>query len=146
MRRALPGLVAALVVMAVVGASAKGPTIRIAIEGPRLGHPIEVTNPDALVNIWTGTRASRSFFDFPKSFVQDISPDPQASLPRYTLTFYVKEGPAYVVRYTPDPQTGGGYVYLPLGDRTIVRPGDGHWNRASAEWSAAINAALAAHN
>ncbi len=148
MRSLVAGLAAVLVLVAAVNLAAKGATVRIAISGVHLQRPIDVTNPDALVNIWTGTRTARWFFDFPKSFLQGIAPAPEATLPRYTLTFYVRSGgtetPSYVVQYAPDPKAGGGYVYLPTGDRPIVRPGDGQWNRASSEWSAAINAALAA--
>ena len=153
----------ALVVVAIVvmvgSLSAKGRTVRATITGQHLGQPIEVANPKALINVWTGTRAPESWFDFPRPFFGDVSKEPAATLPRYTVSFYVdafaeqpKVRKLYVVRYVPDPHTSGGFVYLP-GPRdadgaqngVITRRGkDGRWLRASAEWSAAINAHLAA--
>jgi hypothetical protein len=139
--------------------AAKGPTVRITISGAALTEALEVTSPNALVNLWTGTRGARSWFDFPKPFIGDVAGAPDASLPRYIVSFYVKT-PAnspearvvklLVVRYVPDPQAGTGYIYLPgrsdtdMANEGIARPGDGKWNHASAEWSAAINARLAA--
>ena len=85
--------------------------------------------------------------------------EPIATLPRYTVSFFVdaftdqpKIRKLYVVRYVPAPLTAGGFVYLPAAadvdgelNGIVSRPGmDGRWFRASTEWSAAINAHLAA--
>jgi hypothetical protein len=139
--------------------SAKARTVRVTITGQHLIQPLEVTNPKALVNIWTGTRESVSWFDFPRPFFGNVTAEPPHALPRYTVSFYAdafteqpKVRKLYVVRYAPNPQTGGGFVYLPgrsdedgLGYGVITRPGkDGRWLEASSEWSNAINAQLAA--
>ena len=152
-------IVATLVVGLASPLIAKGPTVRLTIAGGGLTQPLNVTSPIALVNVWNGVRKAQSWWDFPKPFLAGAATEPDAVLPRYTISFYVKafaEEPQvrvlYVVRYVPDPQTGGGYVYLPRsGDSearfnsVISRPGqDGRWNRASAEWSGVINAQLAA--
>jgi hypothetical protein len=148
-----------LVLCAVGTITAKGPTVRVTISGATLSQALDVTSPNALVNLWSGTRSARSWFDFPKPFIGDVAAPPDASLPRYTISFYVRT-PAnrpdaqvlklLVVRYVPDPQTGTGYIYLPghgdtdMVNQAIAHPGDGKWNHASPEWSAAINARLAA--
>ena len=133
--------------------------LALTITGQHLERPIEVANPKALINVWTGTRAPESWLDFPRPFFGDVTAAPPATLPRYTVSFYVdafaeqpKVRKLYVVRYVPDPDTSGGFLYLPgprdedgVHNGVITRPGkDGRWLRASAEWSAALNAHLAA--
>lgn len=152
-------LIATTIFVLIDSASAKGRTVRITITGQHFGQPIEVTNPKALIDVWTGTRRAESWLDFPRQFFGQVSEEPAAALPRYTVSFYVDafaEQPhvrkLYVVQYVPDPRTSGGFVYLPgprepdaATNRVISRPGkDGRWLLASAEWSAAINAHLAA--
>jgi hypothetical protein len=150
----------ALMLLVVDSVNAKGRTVRMTIAGQHLGEPLEVTNPKALINIWTGTRAPESWFDFPRPFFGGLTEEPAVALPRYTVSFYVDaftEQPRvrklYAVRYVPDPLTGAGFVYLPASSDVdmlplflpITRPGkDGRWLRASSEWSGAINAHLAA--
>ena len=134
-------------------------TVRLTITGHHLGQPLEVRTPAALVNVWSGTRAAESLFDFPRPFFGKAAEEPGATLPRYTVSFYAdafteqpKVRKIYAIRYVPDPQTGGGFVYLPgprdaealLNVRAITRPDkDGKWFRASSEWSSVINAHLA---
>ena len=152
-------LIVAAIVMLIDSVSAKGRTVRLTITGQHIGQPIDVTNPKALIDVWTGTRRAESWLDFPRAFFGDVSEEPAAALPRYTVSFYVDafaEQPhvrkLYVVRYVPDPRTSEGFVYLPgpreaeaVTNHVISRPGkDGRWLRASAEWSAAINAHIAA--
>ena len=134
---------------------AKAPTVKLTVAGGHLSRPLEVKNPAALVNVWSGTRRSESWFDFPRPFIGSVVTEPNTALPRYTVTFYT-DAPElkkiYVVRYVPDPDTGLGFVYLPLRSEPggglngiITRRGrDGHWLQASAEWSHVINAYLAA--
>ena len=152
-------LIATAIFVLIGSVSAKGRTVRVTITGQHIGQPIEVTNPKALIDVWTGTRRAESWFDSPRQFFDEVSEEPAAALPRYTVSFYVDafaEQPhvrkLYVVRYVPDPRTSGGFVYLPGPgepdadtNRIVSRPGkDGRWLWASAEWSAAMNAHLAA--
>ena len=118
-------------------------TTKITVSATRLESPIEITDTGllALSNVFAG------------NFLGSPAPAPRAELTRYTLSFDiqtlngVKEA-AYVVQYCVDEQTGEGFVYLPgrgepSHDRnisTILRQGqDGHWHRASEQWSVAIS-------
>lgn len=156
----LTGLALATVAVA-LGTSvyAKVPTVKLTIAGGQLPRELEVTTGRALVDIWTGTRPSESWFDFPTSFIGSVVGEPDRALPRYTVSFFADSSQdrrrpqkLYVVRYVPDPRTGRGFIYLPLQsdpdgglNGIMVRPGkDGHWVAASAEWSHALNAHLAA--
>ena len=138
-------LVLALVLARADGLAAKGPTTRIVISGPPLPRPVETTDPKALANVWAGR------------FIAEPASEPDPALPRYLVTFYVqapRETPRamYIVSYVRDPQSGGGFVYLPgrgeegwaMNVRTILRDGqDGRWHRATREWSDALARALA---
>ncbi len=146
-------VVAILLLMLTHGVQAKAVTVKLTISGAWLQRPLEITNPLALVNVWSGTRVATSWFDFPKPFIGAITSPPAASLPRYTITFYANDGSkvlvVYTLRYVPDPLTGRGYIYLPGhtepdANWAMIRPGDGKWNLASEEWSAVINSQLAA--
>lgn len=123
---------------------AKGPTVKLTITGQDFSRPIEVTEPEALVHVWSS------------DFIRLPAAEPDQSLPRYIVSFFV-QFPAspvrmvYVVYYSVDPQTGKGFVYLPgrgeewytLNASTILRPGqDGKWHHASDRWSMAISAGL----
>jgi len=118
-------------------------TTRIIVSAKNLARPIEITDGAvlALSHVFAG------------NFMNRLAAPPDASLPRYTVTFDiqtiqgVKEA-AYVVVYSVDPITRNGFVYLPgPGEEshrrnisTILREGhDGYWHYASDEWSAAIN-------
>ena len=83
-------LVLALIVGLVSGVAAKGPTVKLTITSERLTRPLDVTNPIALVDVWTGTRAAGSWWDFPKPFIGGVVTEPDAALPRYTISFLVK--------------------------------------------------------
>ena len=127
--------------------SAKAPTVRIAISGGGLSAPIEATDPAALASIWAGR------------FIGTLSDQPDKSLPRYRVTFYVRWAtasaetidPKYVVTYVRDPRNGRGFLYLPgrgeegyaMNVGSMERDGhDGRWHHADAEWSNAIARAL----
>lgn len=101
-------LVALLVTLTMaVTVDAKGPTVRLTIVGPGLSHPIEITDPAAIVqNVWGG------------EFIGRPATKPDRALPRYVVSFYVKPPREqvrmmYVVQYAWDPITGDGLVYLP---------------------------------
>jgi hypothetical protein len=146
MRRLFPWLTVGLLLLcgaAVV--AAKGQTRRLLVTGGTLQAPIEITSPDALANVWGG------------SFLGEPTLEPSATLPRYTVSFYVvppretADRLMYVVSYVRDLDGAGGVVCLPgLGEptnalnvRTILRPDqDGHCHRGEPHWSRAINAAL----
>jgi hypothetical protein len=142
--RAAYGLIAmALVIALSESVAAKGRTVRLTISGPGSGN-IETTEPKALANVWVG------------SFIAGLAAEPDKTLPRYVVTFYVQPPrenirAMYVVYYVQDPRSREGFVYLPgrgedgysLNVRTILRDGqDGRWHNASAEWNDAIVAAL----
>jgi hypothetical protein len=143
--RAAYGLIAVtLVITLSESLAAKGRTVRLTISGPGLSGPIETMEPKALANVWVG------------SFIGGLAAEPDKTLPRYVVTFYVQPPrenvrAMYVVYYVRDPRSREGFVYLPgrgedgysLNVRTILRDGqDGRWHNASAEWSDAIVAAL----
>jgi hypothetical protein len=123
---------------------AKGPTVRLTITGPGLLQPLDVTDPHALVHVWS------------TGFIGPITVEPAASLPRYLVSFHVQPPRSnvkvmYAVRYVVDPQTRKGFVYLPgrgeegygLNVSTILREADdGRWHHAPAAWSRAISSRL----
>jgi hypothetical protein len=137
--------VLSLVLALAEGMAAKGPTTRLVISGPGLPQPIETTDPEALANVWAG------------SFIGEPASEPDKSLSRYAVTFYVRppreafSRAMYVVYYVRDPGSGRGFVYLPgrgeegwaMNVRTILRDGqDGRWHQAAAGWNDAVASAL----
>jgi hypothetical protein len=128
--------------------AAKGPTVKLTVTGASLTHPVDITSGKALdANIWAG-----DFLGAPAS-------EPEASLPRYTVSFFAAPprqpvavmAVMYVVQLALDTRSGEGFVYLPgEGDsdyrtniHTILRDGqDGKWHRATPQWSGAIAQAL----
>jgi hypothetical protein len=96
---------------------------------------------------------------FSGAFFAGGSSAPDASLPRYTVSFHVQlpnwmnagVQVKYVVLYVKDTRAGRGFIYLPgrgeagyrLNIGTIIRDGqDGMWHSAASEWAAAMNAYL----
>src|SRR5580704_14259929 len=140
------GLVAGmlLVTTLVTTVAAKASTVKLIVSGGSLVHPIDITSGTALnVNIWDG------------DFIGSPAPEPDKSLPRYTVSFFTYTprpvSLRYVVYLTLDRQTGEGFVYLPgPGDEwyrqnigTIMRDGqDGKWHHATTQWSRAIAQAV----
>ena len=155
--------------------SAKGTTVRIALNGGRLLTPIEISRPEVVqqFNVWAGpgTRmglrdpstgqwrtieGTKGFIvDWPAGEIADV-PD---QLERYEASFFVRypnssaEQLAYVVLYANDPTRNEGYVFLPgpgderyrLNTRAIQRGGEGKWYRASTEWQAVVVPLITAH-
>jgi hypothetical protein len=106
-----------LIVLFSITVSAKTPTVRIAISGGGLSAPIEATDPAALASMWAG------------SFIGALSDEPDRSLPRYRVTFYVRWAtasaatiePKYAVTYVRDPRNGRGFVYCSDAARRATR-------------------------
>ena len=134
-----------IVVCAVVGVGAKGPTVKLTVSGGTLQAPVAVTSRPALVHVWSN------------DFIAAPSRQPRAELPRYKVAFHVlphgKSEPRvmYVVAYAHDPLSGEAFIYLPgLGEEhyalnvsTILRGGrDGGWYRAVPAWAEALNESL----
>jgi hypothetical protein len=146
MNKVIPRVLVVLVIAAGFDArvDAKGPTVRLTITGPGLLQPLDVTDPDALVHVWSA------------GFIGAVTVAPAASLPRYLVSFHVQPPRSnvkvmYAVRYVVDPQTRAGFVYLPgrgeegyrLNVSTILREtDDGRWHHAPAAWSQAISSRL----
>ena len=146
MRRLIPWLtIGVLLLCGAAVVAAKGQTRRLVVTGGTLQAPIEITSPDALANVWGG------------DFLGEPASVPAATLPRYTVSFYVvlpretADRLMLVVSYVRDTDGAGGVVCLPgrgeptyaLNVRTILRPDqDGRCHRGEAHWSRAINAAL----
>ena len=132
----------------VVPVAAKGPTGRLVVSGPGLEESLELTDTRALVHVYS------------TDFLGPPSAEPSQSLPRYTVSFFVKPPRSevrmmYVVRYVVAPNTAKSYVYLPgrgedgyrLNVSTILRDDhDGRWFEAERGWSETINSRLAARS
>ena len=86
-RTFVSALIATAIFVLIDSVSAKGRTVRITITGQHIAQPIEVTNPKALIDVWTGTRRAESWLDFPRQFFGEVSEEPSAALPRYTVSF-----------------------------------------------------------
>ena len=144
------GLLAVAVMAAFVGTlHAKGPTVKLTVTGPTLSQPLDITD----------SRVLMSSHVFGGTFLAGRSIAPDASLPRYKVSFHV-ELPKwmnagvqvkYAVLYAKDSKTGRGFIYLPgrgedgyrLNVGTIIRDGqDGMWHSAASEWAAALNTYL----
>ena len=100
---------------------AKGPTLKITIEGSDLARPIEITDAAILqqFNVWTGPGTSTNESN---GFIVDWSvgvvSQPPKGLHRYQVSFYADHGlgvkkPVYVVAFEFDESLEPGYVYLP---------------------------------
>jgi len=144
------GLLTLAVTVAFAGIlDAKGPTVKLTVTGPALSQPLDITDSRVLMSSQV----------FAGAFLSGGSSAPDASLPRYRVSFHV-ELPKwmnagvqvkYVVLYVKDSRTGRGFVYLPgrgedgywLNVGTIMRDGqDGRWHSAGSEWASALNAHL----
>lgn len=135
----------AIVISAVAGVGAKGPTIKLTVSGGNLRSPIEVTSKPALVHVWSD------------DFIAAPSAQPPAELLRYQVAFHVlpkgtrEPQVLYVITYARDPVSGEGFIYLPgpgeayhsLNVSTMLREEkDGRWHRATPAWAQALNHSL----
>lgn len=131
---------AAFSVLVVSPLLAKGPTVKIVIEGGGLSSPIQVT--DSKVgdfHVWSGPGCGANGIEDTKGFIVDwpnadgfvtdwseaIAVKPPAGLAVYEVSFYsacrsgeegcrsTEPSLVYVVLYAFDSAAGQGYVYLP---------------------------------
>ena len=131
---------------------AKGPTLKITIQGSDLASPVEITDKGTLeqFNVWTGAGVEvSSGATQTKGFIADWEKgpvaDPPTTLRTYDVSFDVihQRPSSYVVRFTYDPATGKGYVYLPgKGENfyasntfLILRGVEGNWFSATETWT-----------
>ncbi len=149
MKKVLGALVfGAILVTIAVPVFAKGPTIKLTINGPSLGSPVVVTNKEAIfATVWGG-----EFVNWGAGSVAA----PSSELARYTVQFHVLPPRSevkmlYVVTYVWDAAAQRALVHLPgrgeewyrLNVSTILRDGyDGKWFYASDTWGRAIRQAL----
>jgi hypothetical protein len=136
------------------GLFAKGPTLKLMIQGADLTTPVEIRDRKVLSNfdVWSGmgTHSNKPGFDpTTPSFVIDWSQGPTAepskAVPRYEVLFYAarpNERVVYAVSYVFDAVTGEGYVYLPgkndenykLNVHSIIRHVEGKWFHSWGKW------------
>ena len=142
-----------LLVLLAAPAFAKGPTVKITMEGGSLGDPIVMTDPQVLApfRVWEGPGTSS--YDNSESHVSSFivnwshgaTAEPAHGLPRYKISFWADEPQeklAYVVYYEFDPARKQGYVYLPgagddaylLNTSSILRDVEGKWFRSWSKW------------
>ena len=127
-------------------ALAKGNVEMIAVSGPGLDKPVEITDRLALHPFLPWGRA---FIDWGRGII----PDPAPGMKTYQVQFYLDrdESPIYVIEYAPEPQGGPGYVYIPPSDLNMgtILTGDsdywdpnGKWHHATRAWGLLMQKAL----
>jgi hypothetical protein len=137
---------------------AKGPTLKITIEGADLSSPIEISDELVLekFQVWAGAGTSSTDVKtgvttpLTEGFIVDWGRGPVGKqvilgLPQYKVSFHVihQEPTSYVVFYAFDAATGKGYVYLPGKGETywgsnvylIWRGVEGKWLNATGAWT-----------
>ena len=125
---------------------AKGNVEMIAVSGPGLDKPVEITDRNSLEPFlpW-----SRTFIDWGRGIITDPAP----GLRTYEVQFYLEreERPIYVIEYAPEPHGGPGYVRIPRSDMNMqtILTGDsdywdpnGKWHHATREWGLLMQKAL----
>ena len=148
----VPGtaIVLAALVISVIDVSAKGPTVRIRIEGDTLSAPIEITEDAVLkeFKVWDWPTPQRDAFVI--QYSSTSLSEPPRSWSRYQITFFANvpaPNPVYTVVYQFDPNVNEGYIYVPrteLNSRTIWRGGmEEWWFRASPSWEHAVRPLIA---
>jgi len=126
--------------------TAKGPTLKITINGSDLSSPIEITEKGILekFDVWSGAGVEINGIPQTKGFIVDWEKGPVAEPPptlrRYEVSFNVmhQRPSTYVVSYAYDPATGKGYVYLPGSASNtflILRGVEGNWLSATDTWT-----------
>ena len=124
-------------------ALAKGTVEMIAVSGPGLDKPLEITDRNSLEPFlpW-----SRGFIDWGRGIIPYHDP----SLQTYEVQFYLDrdESPIAVIEYSPEPHGGPGYVHIPPSDLNAGQ-GDsdywdptGKWHHATRAWGLLMQKAL----
>jgi hypothetical protein len=137
---------------------AKGPTLKIRIQGADLTSPVETTENAILekFDVWAGAGVEINGIPQTRGFIVDWEKGPIAEppkrLPRYEVSFDVmhQRPSSYVISYSYDPATRKGYVYLPgKGENfyasntfLILRGVDGNWLSATESWIEAANSLI----
>ena len=120
---------------------AKGTVEMIAVSGPGLDKPVEITDIVTPFNPW-----SRDFIDWGRGIIPDHDP----SLQTYEVQFHLDrdESPIALIEYSPEPHGGPGYVNIPPLDLNTEQ-GDsdywdpiGKWHHATREWGLLMQKAL----
>jgi hypothetical protein len=146
-------LAAILLVLLAAPAFAKGPTVRIRIEGGSLRAPIVLTDPQVLdpFRVWEGPGASSydncesQVSSFIVNWSHGATAGPAHGLPCYKVSFWAdepQENLVYAVYYEFDPARKQGYVYLPgpgddayqLNTGSTLRDVEGKWFRSWGNW------------
>ena len=125
-------------------ALAKGTVEMIAVSGPGLDKPVEITNRLALEPFFPWSRA---FIDWGRGIISGPAP----GLHAYKVQFYMvgaRGSPGFVLEYRPEPHGGPGYVQIPasdmargMGDSDYWDP-TGKWHHATREWGLLMQKAL----
>jgi hypothetical protein len=121
---------------------AKGQTVKVVVTGSDLVKPIEILDPNTLINFQVWANSGQGFIvDWSSGTVRE-SPK---GLMQYEVSFYVnepKERVAYVVLYAFDSSKRQGYVYIPgksddhycTNVGSIFRGVEGNWFHAWTVW------------
>ena len=138
-----------------VSLAAKGETIRITIEGDKLADAIAIIDKDVIAryNVWGGPGTFTQLPDGSRVTHETHGPvadwargatNPPQNAVVYKVSFVTtRTNPStYVVKYSFDPVTKQGYVYIPgksdpeFHDNTwlIYRGVEGNWFYAAKEW------------
>ena len=151
MKRSLVVGVCSLITLTLL-LTAKGPTLKITIQGADLPAPVEIRDERLIqkFQVWSGVgtgpgipnpfRSEQFIIDWEKGPVSA----PPSGLSRYEVSFHVvhQKPSAYVVFWAYDRSTGQGYVYLPgKGEKyydsntfMILRGVEGNWFSATSAW------------
>jgi len=142
-------------------ATAKTGIAKIEIRGTALESPLEITDPEIVrqFSIWIGpgvrindqpahldpNNTRGMFIDWPKG----IAAQHPKALQRYDVTFHLESTGTpnqvrrrYVVKYEFDPETKGGYMYLPgpteegfgMNVNSIIHDVEGNWFYSTPAW------------
>lgn len=170
MKTILRGLALCTLTLASLAAWPKSQITRIAIVGPSLTAPLEITDPGILArfNIWNGPgvrlNGEQIHLNSPERIGAFIDwargplPDQPPSSGIYTVTFHLggrepmrEWHRRYVVKYAYDPAAPGGYIYLPgrndgeVYERNVFSIGhgvEGSWFHSAPAWEQFVRPAI----
>ena len=153
----------ALVLLAVCHPGwSKGITVRIEITGESLPAVIVITEPEIVerFSIWQGPNSGfvqpdgslrssydRAIADFPAGTIER----PPDGVVRYTVRFFIARDRnsesgqiPYEVQYANVPASPGGFMFLPLENRSFIVHGvEGNWLRSTHTWEELVRPVIA---